>query len=58
MEEQQQQASKAGEEKWKLNLPAYSVPRIIISFSAKFRDTEVDEVIPVVYLLAGKAPAL
>jgi len=38
--------------------PAYSVPRMTISFSAKLRATEVAEVMPVVYLLAGKAPAL
>jgi hypothetical protein len=38
--------------------PAYSVPRITISFSAKLMETEVAEVIPVVQRLAGKAPAL
>ena len=29
-----------------------------ISLSAKLMATDVDEVIPLVYLLAGKAPAL
>jgi hypothetical protein len=38
--------------------PAYSVPRMTISFSAKLMETEVAEVIPVVQRLAGKAPAL
>lgn len=38
--------------------PAYSVPRMTISFSWKLRDTEVFEVILVVYLFAGNAPAL
>jgi hypothetical protein len=38
--------------------PAYSVPRMTISFSAKLIATDVDEVMPLVYRLAGKAPAL
>ena len=38
--------------------PAYSVPRMTISFSAKLIATDVDEVIPSVNLFAGNAPAL
>jgi len=38
--------------------PAYSVPRMTISFSAKLIATDVPEVIPSVYLLAGNEPAL
>lgn len=33
--------------------PAYSVPRITISFSAKFMATDVEEVMPAVYLKFG-----
>jgi hypothetical protein len=40
------------------HLPAYSVPRMTISFSAKLIATDVDEVMPAVYLFAGKAPPL
>lgn len=38
--------------------PAYSVPRMTISLSAKLMATDVPLVIPSVYLLAGKEPAL
>lgn len=38
--------------------PAYSVPRMTISFLLKLTSTEVAEVMPAVKRLAGKAPAL
>jgi hypothetical protein len=38
--------------------PAYSVPRMTISFLLKLISTEVWEVIPAVNLLAGNCPAL
>lgn len=39
-------------------LPAYSVPRMTISFCSKLMATDVPEVIPSVYRLAGNLPAL
>ena len=38
--------------------PAYSVPRMTISFLLKLTSTEVAEVMPAVNRLAGNAPAL